>query len=622
MIESAIHIVALVILGYSLAFAVAYSVLIILTARDLRDVALAHRSGPASDLLALPHTPPVSVLVPAYNEASGIVESVSSLLGLNYADFEVIVVNDGSTDDTLEQLVEAFALEPLDLVLQEDLETKRVNGAFHSRLHPQLLVVDKENGGKSDALNVGINASHCPLVCSIDADSILESDALLKAVRPIVHRPDLTIASGGIVRIANGARFEGGSLVHTGVPRSSLARFQIIEYLRAFLIGRAGWSRLRTLLIISGAFGVFRRDVLVEVGGYRTDTVGEDLELIVRLHRHMSDHDRPYRIEFIPDPVCWTEAPERLRVLARQRTRWQRGLYETLRFHRGMLFNPRYGRLGLVGLPYFFAFELLGPFIEALGLVLLAFFAWQGVLNAEYATAVIALSLGIGVLISVTSLAFEEVAFHRFPRWRQSGRLLMYAVLENLGYRQMTAWWRLVGLWQGITGKASWGQMARSGRLGELSTDVATGPSEYWTLRHALREVTAARREAAAAASPETKPMDAAATSPTPATATITRDSARDREDGEGPRRGPPGPGPDVAADGAARTTIRLVRPRSLAQACETAEWLEAGSVVVLQLDGASPTTGRRIVDLVCGVVYARDANIRRVSAEVFVLTP
>jgi len=496
-------------LVYSLGLAIVYLGLTLMASRDLRELTLARRSEPPNELFALPLTPPISVLTPAYNEAAGIVESVRSLLGLNYPELEVIVISDGSTDDTLERLAAAFALEPFDRVLQDAIDTAPVRGVFRSQLEPNLLVIDKENGGKADALNSGINASRYPLVCSIDADSILESDALLKSVTPIVHRPDLTIATGGIVRIANGAHFEGGSLINTGVPRGLLARFQLVEYLRAFIVGRAGWSRLKALMIVSGAFGVFRRDVLLEVGGYRTDTVGEDMELIVRLHRHMYDQDRPYRIEFIPDPVCWTEAPESLSVLRKQRTRWQRGLLDTMRIHREMLFKRRYGRLGLVGMPYFLAFELLGPAIEVLGIALTAVFAWQGLLHPAYALLLIGASIAVGVATSVASLAFEEAAFHRYPSWRHTAMLLVFSVLENFGYRQLTAWWRLVGLWQGLHGRSSWGAMTRTGSLGEQTSELETGPSEYWALRSSIEELTGsgdgravARAEAAATLSP------------------------------------------------------------------------------------------------------------------------
>ena len=503
------------IIVYSVVLAATHLLLLELAALDLRDTQRSRRSEPPADLFALPLTPPMSVLVPAHNEEAGIIGSVRSLLALNYPEFEVIVVNDGSTDDTVARLSEAFALEPSDRIVQPTLVTAPLRGVYRSRLVPNLVVIDKENGGKADALNMGINAARFPVVCAIDADSILEPDALLKAVQPLVHRPNLTIATGGIIRTANGAKFEGGSLVETGIPRGLLGKFQLVEYLRAFIVGRAGWSRLKSLLIISGAFGVFRRDILLEVGGYRTDTVGEDIELIVRLHRHMRDAGRPYRVEFIPDPVCWTEAPEKLSILRRQRTRWQRGLLDTLMIHRGMLFNRRYGRLGMIGMPYFLAFELLGPVIEIIGIGLTLWLWWAGVLNAANAVLLLAIAVGVGVIISLASVVFEEAAYHRYPRWSQTAMLVAFSVFENFGYRQMVAYWRLVGLWQGLRRKSGWGTMTRVGRLGETESAPDIGPSAYAELRASIaertrepaeEEVALARAQAAATSAPPVVP--------------------------------------------------------------------------------------------------------------------
>ncbi len=299
------------------------------------------------EIFRMPIVKPVSVIVPAYNEAQGIIDSVRSLLSLRYPVFEVIVVNDGSTDATLDRLVEAFDLAPSKFVFRKSLPTQPLRGIYRSALHPKLIVVDKINGKKADALNAGLNISRYPLFCAVDADSVLEKDALLKVVRPFLEDPERTIGAGGIIRLSNGCEVRNGQVVRVGIPRNWIARFQILEYLRAFLGGRMGMAMMRSTLIVSGAFGIFRKDIAMACSGYRTTSITEDMDLVIRMQKLMHERKKPYRIQFVPDPICWTEAPENLRVLARQRSRWHRGLVETLVNHRGMLFNPRYGIAGM-----------------------------------------------------------------------------------------------------------------------------------------------------------------------------------------------------------------------------------------------------------------------------------
>jgi cellulose synthase/poly-beta-1,6-N-acetylglucosamine synthase-like glycosyltransferase len=406
--------------------------------------------------------PPVSILVPAYNEEATIATSVRSMLQLDYPEFEVIVVNDGSRDGTLEALRSAFALLPFPEAYWRRLEVKPVRGIYRSAKHPNLRVIDKENGGKADALNAGINASRFPLFCGVDADSILERASLRRVVGPFLEDPAV-IASGGTVRIANGCTVRDGFLESVALPSAPLPLLQIVEYLRAFLFGRMGWSPLNAVLIISGAFGLFRKETVVAAGGYRHSTVGEDMELVVRLHRMHRETGKPYRIVFVPDPICWTEAPESLRVLRSQRTRWQRGLAESLTLNLGLLFSRRGGAPGWLAFPFMALFEWLGPVIEVAGYVLMALgFAFGLVSGAAFA-AFLLLAIGLGVALSVCALLLEELSFHVYKRPRELAALAAAAVLENFGYRQLIALWRLEGLWKWATGaKARWGEMTRS----------------------------------------------------------------------------------------------------------------------------------------------------------------
>ncbi len=453
------------VLAYFATMNLMYLFLLYHAGRAMLDRVQRGRMESIDDLLSSPLAPGVTVIVPAYNEQECIVDSVRSLLALRYPRFQVVVVSDGSTDETIERLKTAFALESFPRVYVPEIPTAPVRRVLRSRDEPRLLVAEKANGGKADALNCGINLADEELVCAIDADAILDADALLLSCRPFVDHPDEVVATGGIVRIANGCRIEQGRVEEVDLPRSRLAGIQVVEYLRAFLTARAGWSRMNALLIVSGAFGVFRRDVVRDVGGYRVDTVGEDGELVVRLHRAMRDAGRRYRITFVPDPVCWTEAPESLGVLRRQRNRWQRGLAEILWFHRQMAGRRRYGVVGLLALPATIAFELLGPVVELTGIIAVAAGWYLHLLSVRFLVAFLLVSVVFGLFLSVTALALEEASLRRYPKLRQLAGLVAYSVLEQVGYRQLTAIWRLQALAQALRSKhrGHWGTMDRRG---------------------------------------------------------------------------------------------------------------------------------------------------------------
>ncbi len=414
-------------------------------------------------LLRSPLTPPVSVLAPAFNEEANVVENVRSLLMLDYPLFEVILVNDGSSDDTLRRLVDAFDLRRSARSFEPALATKPVRAIYESPSYPNLVVVDKLNGGKADALNAGLNLSLYPIFCAIDADSILEPDALLRLVRPFVDSPGVTIAAGGVVRVANGCDVRSGRVRKVHLPHRSLPLVQIVEYLRAFLFGRMGWSTGNSLLVISGAFGLFEKRAAILAGGYATDSVGEDMELVVRMHRYRREACQPYRIGFVPDPICWTEVPENLRVLRRQRTRWQRGLIDTLLRHRQMIGRPRYGAVGMISLPGFLMFEMISPLVELSGYLLLPVLWTLGLISASIAATFFCLATLYMVLISALAVLLEDLVFRRYPRTLDLGRLLIGAVLENFGFRQLTVWWRVRAFWEYWRGDLSWGVMERRG---------------------------------------------------------------------------------------------------------------------------------------------------------------
>lgn len=403
---------------------------------------------------------PISVLVPAYNEGQTIVENVRSLLSLNYPLFEVIVINDGSKDDTLPKLIEAYNLRMVDQPIKYNIKTKNVRAVYRNIDISNLVVIDKENGGKADALNTGINISKYPIFAAIDADSILESDSLVRVIMPFIQNRK-TVAVGGIVRIANGSLIKGGILQKIDLPRNKIALFQTVEYLRAFLTGRMGWDALRSLLIISGAFGAFKKSDVIEVGGYTTDTVGEDMELVVKLHEYMRRNKREYDVTFIPDPVCWTQVPEKLSDLRSQRRRWQVGLMDSLLRHKSMIFNPRYGMIGIFAAPYFLIFEMLGPFVEITGYILIPVSYALGMLNTRFFLLFLAASILYGVVLSVGAILLEEYSFNKYPTISQLLKLTLYGIIENFGYRQMTTIFRVEAILRYRSFRHKWGTIKR-----------------------------------------------------------------------------------------------------------------------------------------------------------------
>jgi cellulose synthase/poly-beta-1,6-N-acetylglucosamine synthase-like glycosyltransferase len=459
-----INTTSLVILIYFSALQLVLFGLLILSFFDMRR-RLAQNFYADYEAVAKSHfTFPITVLVPAYNEAAGVIDSVRSVLSLDYPQHEVIVINDGSTDDTMERLRQEFRLERRDLVFRKSLEIKgAIRGLYRSATTPHLTVIDKEHAGKSDALNAGLNLSRYPLFCTIDADSLFQENALLRVVRPFLEDPDRVIAVGGQVRVANGCRVERGRVVEPRLPTNILAAFQVVEYLRAFVASRLGLSAMNNLLILSGVFSLFRKDVVIEVGGYRAGVVTEDMEMVLRLHRRMREQRRPYAVVFLPDPICWTEVPETLGALARQRNRWYRGLIHSLWLHKSLLWGKHSGSLRWIGLPYYFFFEFMGPIVELVGYVLIPICYFLGILSPVFFWAFLFLSVTSGAFLSISSVFLEELSFGLYRSWGDFAQMVGIGVLENFSYRILTLFFRLGALVDIILGRGGWGKQERAG---------------------------------------------------------------------------------------------------------------------------------------------------------------
>lgn len=439
-----------------------YLVLLVSSLLELRRHMLLIADESRHLLLSSTLSPTISILAPAYNEEATIEVSLRALLALHYPSLEVIVISDGSKDKTVQVLIEKFDLVPVKTIYERKIETKPVRSLYRSSTYPGLVVVDKENGGKADALNVGLSFARGELVCAMDADTLIEADGLQRMVRPFLYATDV-VATGGTIRVVNGSQVKHGRVEKTAVPTNLLAGVQVVEYLRAFLFGRLGWNRLGGNIIISGAFGLFQRQAVLSAGGYLHDTVGEDMELVVRLKRLSYENGGPGKIAFVPDPVAWTEVPESAKVLGRQRDRWHRGLADVLWRHRGMLLNPRYGVTGLFVYPYYMFVELLAPVIEAVGLVSLVLGLSFGVVDWTFAGLFYLTAYGLGTALTAFTLILEDLSFHRYNSFRDRALLFWWALLENVGYRQLTVYWRLRGLWKFIRGRKDWGAMERKG---------------------------------------------------------------------------------------------------------------------------------------------------------------
>jgi cellulose synthase/poly-beta-1,6-N-acetylglucosamine synthase-like glycosyltransferase len=451
------------VVGYYALISVGYLFLHVLALFELRENVRESRWDPPFRRFTSPFYPGIGIVVPAYNEEATIVESVRSMLSLNYPETEVVVVNDGSTDGTLDRLVEAYDLEAVDAAVPFDVPSEEIHDVYRSRTYEELVVLDKDNGGKSDALNAGIWLTEMPLFCAVDADTIIDRDALLQLVTPFLQEPTTAVASGGVIRVANECTVEDGMVTEISLPKTGLPGLQVMEYLRAFYSGRLGLNRINGLILISGAFGLFQTEAVRDIGGYRHDTITEDFDIVVRLHKYMTEQGREYTVDFVPEPVAWTEVPSSRRVLSRQRRRWYRGMVETVHTNREMLFNRRYGRVGSVVFPFFVAAETFGPLIEGIGYVILPLAWYFGALDVSFVLIFFLLTTGFGVFLSWFGVFSEVWSFNRYDSPWQVLRLLFYGVLENFGYRQ----WKTVVAWRGLfeylRGVESWGVMERSG---------------------------------------------------------------------------------------------------------------------------------------------------------------
>lgn len=495
------------VIAYCLAYNGLQLFFVVIAFREVRSCLRGKAYEDLDVVFDSPFTPPLSMIVPAYNEERTIVDSLESILRLRFPRVEIVIVNDGSRDGTLRRIIDRFGFERIEITYEERITTSPVRGFYEKRtsLPPGVtrwVLIDKENGGKADALNAGINASTCPFFVSMDADSLIDPDALLQAFRVMLSDDGVAVI-GGQVALANGCEVRGGRVARMGLPKSSLARFQVVEYVRSFSLGRTALGVLDSILIISGVFGIFRKETVLGVGGYLTRfltgriareftgegraTVCEDMEIIVRIQRYIREKRLRQRVAFTPYPLCWTEAPEDARSLGKQRNRWTRGLAETLSYHRALLFSRHHGRIGMFAYPYFLLFEFLGAPLELAGYLALPLLHLLGFLSFPFLGTFFLVSAGFGTVVSVAAVvagvwperAGEGPQGSHASLLRYRGRdvavLLAYGFLENLGYRQLTLWWRIRGIWDFLFSDKGWEKFERKG-FGGIAAGGEAGP--------------------------------------------------------------------------------------------------------------------------------------------------
>lgn len=468
LIEILIEIFHYLFLIYSITAILFYLVLAAISAIETREYKRKNSHVNYKEIMSSSISPTISIIAPAYNESLNIIENVRSLLSNHYVNYDVIIVNDGSKDDSLEKLIEVYNLVKVDYLINEQIETKPLRKGIYKSTNPafeKLIVVDKENGGKSDALNTGLNISKSEYVACIDVDCLLLEDSLQKMIKPFLEITDRkVIAAGGVIRISNSCIVKEGMLHNINFPKKLIEQGQILEYIRAFLLGRMAWSRLNGLLVISGAFGLFDKKIAIEVGGYDRNTVGEDMELVVRMRGYMEEQNKKYKVAYIPDPLCWTEAPDNYKIFISQRNRWTRGTIETLKKHRKMAFNPKYNILGMLSYPYWFFFERMAPLIEFVGLIYFLVLIITDKIHWDYAFGFIILAYLFTVFFSLMAIITEELTYNQYKKKGTGIHLIIIALLEPFVIHPFILYAAIRGnIDYYFNKKKKWGEMTRKG---------------------------------------------------------------------------------------------------------------------------------------------------------------
>lgn len=460
---------------YALSITVAYITLAILGFYNIRRTKLRYTEREEELLLQqADRIPGISVVAPAFNEEVVIIDNVNSFLNLKYPNYEVVIVNDGSKDRTLELLVKNFSLIEVPFPYVEKIRCKPVRGIYKSKLakYKNLTIVDKENGGtKADAMNAGINVATYDYIINTDIDCTLDSDTLKKVILPVLDSKIKVIAVGATMRMSNGCEVQNGVITRVRPPKGFIPTFQETEYLRSYLVAKMGWSVINAIPNVSGGFGLFDKKVVINAGGFDPHSHAEDMDMTIRIAAHMRSQREKYRIVQIPDTCCWTEGPATLRVLQRQRTRWGRGLLQIFVTHRRLLFNRKYGRIGLLNLPYALFYEFLAPIIEVTGLIFMIYLLFTKQINFSTFWLMLLFVFLTGITISLVTIGLDLRVKKLYRTFREYFKLILFSSFESFVYHPFIVIFTLKGYWQYLTSKdLKWGTMTRQGFAKNVTT--------------------------------------------------------------------------------------------------------------------------------------------------------
>lgn len=404
---------------------------------------------------------PISIVVPAYNEAVTIISTIDSLMNLDYKLYEVIVVDDGSTDETFKKIVDHYKLKPVKKVIRKKIPTKRVKEIYENHDKLKLTVIKKENGGKADSLNVGINASNYPYVLTIDADSVLDVNALTEIVKPVVEDSSV-VAVGGVIKLSNEVQIKDGKIISHKLPSKYLEIIQSLEYDRTFLASRTVFDFINANIIISGAFGLFQKKVIFDIGGYKTNTVGEDMELVMRIHDYLRFKNEKYKIRYATSAVCYTQAPDKLSDFRKQRTRWHIGLIQSLKTHRNIFLNPKYGVLAYISYPYYLVYELLAPVTETVGLVFIFISFYLELINFNFMIQYLLIYVLFCTIFTISTFFNRVYTNMNSISISDFFKVILFSFLENFGFRQLVNLYRLSAFFTYRKNKMSWSKISRN----------------------------------------------------------------------------------------------------------------------------------------------------------------
>lgn len=457
-----------VLFVYGIVLLAVYALLAILSMLAVRFYINSNRKYQLELLASSPLAPGITILAPAFNEGLTIISNVRSLLTLNYPRYEIVLINDGSTDNTMEQLIAEFKLVVVDFAYTTKIMSQPIRKIYKSTdpAYSSLLVIDKVNGkSKADAVNAGINVAAFDYFVCTDVDCILHKDTLLELIVPVMQeRKKRVIATGATLRIANSSEFDEGVMTRMRPPAQLLPRFQEVEYIRSFVLGKMGWSYINCVPNVSGGLGLFDKEIAIRSGGYDHSSFGEDMELLTRMCRYAHENSIDYAVRYIPRTLCWTEAPATLKIFSRQRTRWARGLAQLITSHFNMFMNPNYGKMGLIVFPFNFFFELLAPIIEASGIIVYIILALTGNINWPYALLLLLFVYTYAVMITTISILWDQLSFRYYKTWKEVAYLCLTPFLEFLLYHPLIVFFSLRGYYYFLTGKKStWGNMQRQG---------------------------------------------------------------------------------------------------------------------------------------------------------------